>query len=246
MKNLLHSIQKTWRSLLEVQYMRKTNEKIRLSKRNKGSSNDLDLLFVDKRDECSTDIDKIKHISCKILSMLNHLSAQYDFKYFLAYGTLIGAIRHQGFIPWDDDIDLMMTKKDADKLISICSMLPESVSIFPQGLNFIKIMDKYSKISYDGKRGVAVDIFVLDNEDESTYSFVNVHTQKKLSFSENDIYPLKKHKFEHLELPIPNDSDKILRSIYGDYMKLPPVEKRVSHHTDNNSVHIYTFPSQNR
>lgn len=51
---------------------------------------------------------------------LDRICKAYDIKYTLAYGTLIGAIRHRGFIPWDDDIDVFMLREDLLKLREIC------------------------------------------------------------------------------------------------------------------------------
>ena len=52
--------------------------------------------------------DKVKLIELDILNYIDFLCKKHDIKYYLAYGTLIGAIRHKGFIPWDDDIDICM------------------------------------------------------------------------------------------------------------------------------------------
>ena len=50
--------------------------------------------------------------SLEILKKIDEICNQLNLKYYLAYGTLIGAIRHKGFIPWDDDVDIMMPRKD--------------------------------------------------------------------------------------------------------------------------------------
>lgn len=52
-----------------------------------------------------------------ILKFLDKLCKEHNWKYYLAYGTLLGAVRHNGFIPWDDDIDLWMPRKDYDELL---------------------------------------------------------------------------------------------------------------------------------
>ncbi|MEG2993729.1 MAG: LicD family protein, partial [Bacilli bacterium] len=54
-----------------------------------------------------------------------------NLKYFMAFGSLLGTIRHQGFIPWDDDIDVMMPRKDYDKFID-CFMATKRNDLFLQ------------------------------------------------------------------------------------------------------------------
>ena len=51
-----------------------------------------------------------------ILDELDRLARKHGIKYFITAGTLLGAVRHKGFIPWDDDIDVVMSTKDYKKL----------------------------------------------------------------------------------------------------------------------------------
>lgn len=55
----------------------------------------------------------------EILDVIHQVCTEHGLRYSLAYGTLIGAVRHKGFIPWDDDIDLMMPREDYEKLLTI-------------------------------------------------------------------------------------------------------------------------------
>ena len=60
-----------------------------------------------------------KRISLEILADFASFCDAHGLRYFLAYGTLIGAVRHGGYIPWDDDIDVQMPRADYERLIEL-------------------------------------------------------------------------------------------------------------------------------
>lgn len=62
---------------------------------------------------------KIWNIELDMLKLLDDICKKYSLKYFVAYGTLLGAVRHKGFVPWDDDIDVFMLRDDYNKLARI-------------------------------------------------------------------------------------------------------------------------------
>ena len=64
---------------------------------------------------------EIQAISLEVLKQIADLCDELNLRYYLAYGTLIGAVRHKGFIPWDDDVDIMMPRPDYDKLLKYLS-----------------------------------------------------------------------------------------------------------------------------
>ena len=69
-----------------------------------------------------TELHEMQELAIEIFTSFKSFCEQKDLKYYLACGTLIGAIRHNGFIPWDDDIDVWVPRKDFDRL---CSLFPE-------------------------------------------------------------------------------------------------------------------------
>ena len=63
----------------------------------------------------------IKKVCLNILIEFDKICKKNNLRYSLAYGTAIGAVRHSGYIPWDDDIDVMMPREDYDKLLRLFS-----------------------------------------------------------------------------------------------------------------------------
>lgn len=137
----------------------------------------------------------------EILKYIRELCEQNDLRYYLCYGTLIGAVRHQGFIPWDDDMDIHMPRRDYLRFVRILQENPhpyyrlisgETSPMFTQILP--KVIDTRTKLTQiakwrDGVQlGVYVDIFVLDGagntveEAEKTYNKAySIYSQWKKS-----------------------------------------------------------------
>lgn len=122
-------------------------------------------------------MDEIKGIELNILKYVHTFCENNGIKYFVNYGTLIGAIRHEGFIPWDDDIDIMMDRENYNKFIELFSNNDNSnYKIISHKIdecycnNFIKVYDSKTVMlnnrnykSYDA--GVSIDIFPYDTFD---------------------------------------------------------------------------------
>lgn len=63
--------------------------------------------------------DTQKHL-LKLLLEIDEICKKHDIEYFLDYGTILGAVRHEGFIPWDDDLDITMTEENYNKWVQVC------------------------------------------------------------------------------------------------------------------------------
>lgn len=123
-------------------------------------------------------IEQLRNRQMQIADYIAAVCEENGLKYYLAYGTLIGAVRHKGYIPWDDDIDLFMLRADYEKLIELINNDQNSrYKCFSLSGNKAKTGDYYypfSKVTdmltieeVDSSKpieglGVNVDIFVLD------------------------------------------------------------------------------------
>lgn len=63
--------------------------------------------------------DELKEVQYNILLYVKYICEKYAINYFIGYGTLLGAVRHGGFIPWDDDIDVILLREDYNKLVKV-------------------------------------------------------------------------------------------------------------------------------
>ena len=124
-------------------------------------------------------MEETKHLQSILLKMIKYIDEicrEHDIEYYLLAGSSLGSVRHKGFIPWDDDLDIVMTYSNYNRFIELCeSQLDHETFFFQQGekdwsLPFSKIRlkgtyMKESEMGYSDKRnqGIFVDIFRLDN-----------------------------------------------------------------------------------
>ncbi|MBP3942152.1 LicD family protein [Sphingobacteriaceae bacterium WQ 2009] len=261
--------------------------------------------------------EKHKNILIHVFKEFISICEKHNLAYFCCGGTAIGVVRHQGIIPWDDDIDILMPRDDYEKFIAIYKDNENFELITPENNNnyylpFIKLCDKKTTIleTFDNLCiiGAFVDIFPLDGVPsdkakrqelmhnfkvnsnilaivskpskvniknfinrlfkfqlrtayfELFYSFDKKNKREKILKKLNDAAKLHSFqqaeivgnlcgmygerefipkewfktytslKFENLDVRMPSEYHKYLKQIYGDYMMLPPVDKRISHH----------------
>ena len=110
-----------------------------------------------------------------ILKDFIQICEENNIQYFLDGGTLLGAIRHEGYIPWDDDIDVMMLREEYDKFINFMEKNPsekydllslETKKDYIRAFSKLSLkgthVEEYTDINTDYKIGISIDIFVLD------------------------------------------------------------------------------------
>ena len=250
-----------------------------------------------------------KKVSLQILCEIDRICTAHSIRYYIAYGTLLGAVRHQGFIPWDDDIDIWVPLNEYEAFLNairedtrfeVLDHLKDSdwLKCFSKVSDPATVMkDEAGKDMALKPYGVAVDVFPLfaASKDEAWCRKIvtikrnlamiakaragKYHGLKKLPqrllarsfrlFGRNELYwkqklleaesevasseylgcvispykgkdihdaaafsEQKALTFEDRTFEAPVGWDSILTDIYGDYMALPPVEKRVSNHEE--------------
>lgn len=254
--------------------------------------------------------DEFKKIALGILINFDEVCKKNNIKYSLAYGTLLGAVRHKGYIPWDDDIDVMMSREDYIKFLGVRNEMESKYKVLALETEeqyaspLAKIVDTNTVLYQKGygagniDLGIYVDIFVLDYVSEvleerrkvykkcdflqKIWRFcagnpnpkhskiinvlrkrinrtdfakkiaqkMNIYAQKmsvkstilsNLLFGEtdreidivykNEFEELCFYDFEGMQFLGFKNFDFHLTKWYGNYMELPPIEKRVSGHS---------------
>lgn len=251
--------------------------------------------------------EEVREIQKTILNVVAEFCQANGIRYWIDCGTLLGAIRHGGYIPWDDDIDVGMLREDYERFSEIFNAHNDRYyfACFENTPSFYvphgKVCDTatilYEPDEHGHKFSINIDIFVYDNAPDKeselermffyrdvlrkAHFFQNQHVlyqgnlvkylyhrvRKMVSqviFSHNLVEKMINHaqkyrnsqtmrvgnftafakmscnkrvfdsfvdvSFEGKQYKAPIGYDEWLRSFYGDYMVLPPEDKRVSHH----------------
>lgn len=192
--------------------------KIKIAKREIAKERQENIFYQYKKDKI--DITKVppaqgllRDIQLANLALLKELSyvcEKNNFKYILDAGTLLGAVRHSRFIPWDDDIDILMLREDYEKIVSAFKNTTRNSDIYAEyhrdkdtnSQYFIKI--KHKKCPFLG-----VDIFPLD-------SYGKHLSLKEQLIETNKICKILKHLKKEIN---PNISNKETKTILTKTMK---------------------------
>ena len=172
----------------------------------------------------------------KILKLWNELAKENNIEYWACAGTLLGAVRHSGFIPWDNDIDISIMLSDFKKVKMIIEQHPILTCCeCEQGL----------QVRYRDNDFPFMDIFVCDYYNENTIKycgFLSKHGEPTWYVDfyfpneyiyKNELYPLKKVKFENTTIMIPNIQKNTLFRTYSSHCL---TTCKITNHTDIHEV----------
>ena len=254
-------------------------------------------------------LQELKKIQLDVLDVIHGFCIEHDIQYSLGCGTMLGAVRHKGYIPWDDDIDIYLLRSEYNKLLEL---YPRSLAhVQMDSLERNSSWDKAYAKAYDERTvcvedsnckvvGVSIDIFPIDYVPSNEKQWERYNKRRRMLKIISDLKPMKvtdnmsllkklllvvckilllpipqrlfiswlngyaqkfnkteheyvfescqglllKNKFkasvfdQFIDVPFEDrkykiiaDYDEYLRCAYGDYMQLPPENKRVSHHS---------------
>ena len=166
-----------------------------------------------------------------VLDLIDSICSKHNITYFADWGTYLGAIRHKGFVPWDDDLDICMHRNELNKFLAVAKEeLPEGYSVMSFHNNdyswkFIYnivpndhmcFTPEYLKSHYSFPYIVAIDIFIIDNisDDDSIEQSRNEQVKRLLN------------EADKISLSEQSEPDKLnkMRALYDEAEKLLQLE----------------------
>jgi phosphorylcholine metabolism protein LicD len=151
---------------------------------------------------------------------ITKLFDEHKIKYYIDGGTLLGAVRHKGMIPWDDDLDVEVLQRDESKLTSDSFKLSlkkngYNIHSYRLGYKIYKINGR-SIENYEWKYPF-LDVFISKIEDDRTKLVLSDKDNNwdNCHFLKDELYPLKKYKFGEFQVTGPNNPYGYLNKCYG-------------------------------